>query len=66
MARGGTDWYFLTVNFALGQGIEGEATKYIESHGGKVLDVAFSPDGLRLATAGRRSYGPPPISALNP
>src|SRR4030088_1869169 len=37
MARGGTDWYFLTVNYALGQGIEAEATSYIEKHGGKVL-----------------------------
>jgi len=31
MARGGKDWYFVTVNYALGQGIEAEATNYIES-----------------------------------
>src|SRR6202162_6072753 len=29
MARGGTDWYFLTVNYALVQGIEAEASHYI-------------------------------------
>ena len=40
MARGGKDWYFLTVNYALGQGIEAEATNYIEKHGGKVLGSA--------------------------
>jgi branched-chain amino acid transport system substrate-binding protein len=45
MARGGTDWYFLTVNFALGQGIEAEATNYIEQHGGKVLGSARHPLG---------------------
>jgi branched-chain amino acid transport system substrate-binding protein len=43
MGRGGDSWYFLTVNFALGQGIEGEATKYIESHGGKVLGSSKHP-----------------------
>jgi branched-chain amino acid transport system substrate-binding protein len=43
MGRGGDSWYFLTVNFALGQGIEGEATKYIESHGGKVLGPSKHP-----------------------
>src|SRR3954454_2793815 len=37
IGRGGDSWYFLTVNFALSQGIEAEASKYIESHGGKVL-----------------------------
>jgi branched-chain amino acid transport system substrate-binding protein len=45
MARGGTDWYFLTVNYALGQGIEAEATHYIENHGGKVLGSSKHPLG---------------------
>jgi branched-chain amino acid transport system substrate-binding protein len=45
MARGGTDWYFITVNYALGQGIEAEATHYIEKHGGKVLGSARHPLG---------------------
>src|SRR4030081_3423739 len=45
MARGGTDWYFLTVNYALGQGIEAEATSYIEKHGGKVLGSGKHPIG---------------------
>jgi branched-chain amino acid transport system substrate-binding protein len=43
MGRGGDSWYFLTVNFALGQGIEAEASKYIESHGGKVLGSSKHP-----------------------
>jgi branched-chain amino acid transport system substrate-binding protein len=43
MGRGGDSWYFLTVNFALGQGIEAEATKYIESHGGRVLGSSKHP-----------------------
>src|SRR3981189_1686856 len=45
MARGGTDWYFLTVNYALGQGVEAEATNYIEKHGGKVLGSSKHPLG---------------------
>jgi branched-chain amino acid transport system substrate-binding protein len=45
MARGGTDWYFLTVNYALGQGIEAEASHYIETHGGKVLGSSKHPLG---------------------
>jgi branched-chain amino acid transport system substrate-binding protein len=45
MARGGTDWYFITVNYALGQGIEAEATNYIEKHGGKVLGSSKHPLG---------------------
>ncbi len=45
MQRGGTDWYFLTVNYALGQGIEAEATSYIEKHGGRVLGSSRHPLG---------------------
>jgi len=45
MERGGKDWYFITVNYALGQGIEAEATSYIEKHGGKVLGSARHPLG---------------------
>src|SRR6266567_3246173 len=45
MARGGKDWYFVTVNYALGQGIEAEATTYIEKHGGKVLGSSKHPLG---------------------
>ena len=45
MARGGKDWYFITVNYALGQGIEAEATRYIENHGGKVLGSSKHPLG---------------------
>ena len=44
-ARGGKSWYFITVNYALGQGIEAEATNYIEKHGGKVLGSSKHPLG---------------------
>jgi branched-chain amino acid transport system substrate-binding protein len=52
MARGGKDWYFITVNYALGQGIEAEATSYIEKHGGKVLGGSKHP----LATSDFASF----------
>src|SRR6201747_2810353 len=45
MARGGKDWYFITVIYALGEGIEAEATNYIEAHGGKVLGSSKHPLG---------------------
>ena len=45
MGRGGKDWYFITVNFALGQGIEAEATNYIEKPGGRVLGSSKHPLG---------------------
>src|SRR4029077_11885356 len=43
MSRGGKDWYFLTVDYALGKGIEAEAQKYIEAHGGKVIGSSRHP-----------------------
>jgi branched-chain amino acid transport system substrate-binding protein len=45
MKRGGDSWYFLTVDYALGKGIEAEATDYIDSHGGKVLGSSRHPLG---------------------
>ncbi len=45
MGRGGKDWYFVTVDYALGRGIEAEAQKYIEAHGGKVVGSARHPLG---------------------
>jgi branched-chain amino acid transport system substrate-binding protein len=45
MQRGGDSWYFLTVNYALGQGIEAEATSYIEKRNGKVLGSSRHPLG---------------------
>jgi branched-chain amino acid transport system substrate-binding protein len=45
MKRGGDSWYFLTVDYALGKGIEAEATDYIGSHGGKVLGSSRHPLG---------------------
>ena len=45
ISRGGKEWYFITVNYALGQGIEAEATSYIEKHGGKVRGSHKHPLG---------------------
>src|SRR5215218_8891785 len=45
MGRGGKEWFFLTVNYALGQGIEAEATNYITKNGGKVLGSSKHPLG---------------------
>src|SRR6188472_1666152 len=45
MKRGGDNWYFLTVDYALGKGIEAEATDYIHSHSGKVLGSSKHPLG---------------------
>ena len=45
ISRGGKNWYFLTVDYALGKGIEAEAQKYIEGHGGKVIGSAAHPLG---------------------
>ena len=45
MKRGGDTWYFVTVNYALGHGIEAEATNYLTRHGGKVLGSSKHPLG---------------------
>ena len=45
MKRGGDSWYFVTVNYALGQGIEAEASNYLAAHGGKVLGSSKHPLG---------------------
>jgi branched-chain amino acid transport system substrate-binding protein len=45
MKRGGHDWYFVTVNYALGHGIEAEATNFITKNGGKVMGSSRHPLG---------------------
>jgi branched-chain amino acid transport system substrate-binding protein len=45
MKRGGVDWYFVTVNYALGHGIEAEATNFITKNGGKVMGSSRHPLG---------------------
>ncbi len=45
LARGGDSWYFLTVNYALGQAIERDSSAVIETAGGKVLGSARHPLG---------------------
>jgi branched-chain amino acid transport system substrate-binding protein len=45
MSGGAKSWYFVTVDYAFGKGIEAEASKYIESHGGKVTGSSKHPLG---------------------
>jgi branched-chain amino acid transport system substrate-binding protein len=45
MKRGGDSWYFLTVDYALGHGVEAEASNYIRKNGGKVLGASRHPLG---------------------
>ena len=45
VARGDRNWFFLTVDYALGTSIQAEATGVIESRGGKVLGAARHPLG---------------------
>ena len=45
LERGGDSWYFVTVNYALGNSIEADATAYIQSKGGKVLGSSKHPLG---------------------
>ncbi|NVO14210.1 MAG: ABC transporter substrate-binding protein [Rhodoplanes sp.] len=45
MKRGGESWYFVTVNYALGQSIESEATAHVVRNGGKVLGSSRHPLG---------------------
>jgi branched-chain amino acid transport system substrate-binding protein len=42
-ARGKNQWYFLTVDYALGQALEGDATKALVAAGGKVLGSTRHP-----------------------
>ncbi|MFO1167866.1 MAG: ABC transporter substrate-binding protein [Rhodoblastus sp.] len=45
LERGGDSWYFVTVNYALGNSIEADATNFIQSKGGKVLGSSKHPLG---------------------
>jgi branched-chain amino acid transport system substrate-binding protein len=45
MQRGGDSWYFLTVDYALGQSIQRDASEFIEAHGGRVLGASRHPLG---------------------
>jgi branched-chain amino acid transport system substrate-binding protein len=45
LQRSGDSWYFVTVNYALGQSIERDATSFIEASGGKVLGSSHHPLG---------------------
>ena len=45
MKAGGGSWYFVTVNYALGHGIEAEAAKAIVAHGGTVRGASRHPLG---------------------
>ncbi|MFT8244779.1 ABC transporter substrate-binding protein [Roseomonas sp. BN140053] len=43
--RGGDSWYFLAVDYALGQSITRDASEYVTGHGGRVLGTARHPLG---------------------
>jgi branched-chain amino acid transport system substrate-binding protein len=45
MARGGNTWFFLTVDYALGQAIQRDASEFIEANGGRVLGAVRHPLG---------------------
>jgi branched-chain amino acid transport system substrate-binding protein len=45
LERGGDTWYFLTVDYALGQSIQRDASEFIEAHGGRVLGASRHPLG---------------------
>ena len=42
---GGDTWYFITVDFSFGAGLQAEATKVIEANGGRVTGTAKFPLG---------------------
>ncbi|WP_454644844.1 ABC transporter substrate-binding protein [Bradyrhizobium liaoningense] len=42
---GGKDWFFLTSDYSFGRTMETEATKVLESHGGKSLGAVRHPPG---------------------
>ncbi len=64
-ATGGNTWYFLTVDYAAGHGIEADASKMIEAAGGKVLGAVRFPLGtadfssflLRAQASGAKNIG---------
>lgn len=45
LQRGGDSWYFLTVDYALGQSIQRDATEFIQANGGRVLGASRHPLG---------------------
>ena len=45
LQRGGDTWYFLTVDYALGQSIQRDATEFIQANGGRVLGASRHPLG---------------------
>ena len=44
-SQGGKTWFFITVNFSFGEGLQAEATKVIEANGGKLLGSTRFPIG---------------------
>jgi branched-chain amino acid transport system substrate-binding protein len=45
MARGGNSWFFLSVDFALGQAIQRDAGEFIQANGGQILGSVRHPLG---------------------
>jgi branched-chain amino acid transport system substrate-binding protein len=50
--RGGKTWFFLTADYAFGQSLEGNTTKFVKAMGGKVIGSVRHP----LSTADFSSY----------
>lgn len=43
--RGGSDWYFLTIDYAFGHALEAQATRFVEASGGRVRGRSRHPQG---------------------
>ena len=45
VADGGKDWFFLTIDYAFGHALEGQAARVVQANGGRVLGNALHPQG---------------------
>jgi len=45
LQQGGRDWYFLTIDYAFGQALEKQASRFVLAGGGRVLGDARHPPG---------------------
>ena len=65
LGLGGSTWYFITVDFSFGDGLQAEATRVVEAGGGRVLGSARFPIGntefsaqlLQARSSGARVIG---------
>ncbi len=45
VAKGGKDWYFLTIDYAFGHALEAQAARFVKSNGGTVRGSSLHPQG---------------------